>query len=136
METSVLLSIRPEFVQSIFEGKKKFEFRRRIFKQRHVKRVIIYATAPIGKVVGEFEIEEIVEYEISVLWEKTEKYSGIGKTCFESYFDGKQFGYAIKIKQAIEYECPLELADDFDIRHAPQFFIYLNELPESIEKLH
>lgn len=136
METSVLLSIKPEFVESIFEGTKKFEFRRRIFKKREVKRVIIYATSPIKKVVGEFEIEEIVEYEIPKLWAQTEKYSGICKTYFESYFDGIHLGYAIKIKQAIKYECPLELIDDFNIHHAPQFFIYLNELPESIERLH
>lgn len=136
METSVLLSIKPEFVDSIFTGAKQFEFRRKIFKNREVKRVIIYATSPVKKVVGEFEIDEIIESEISDLWEKTRKKSGIGKAYFESYFTGIDVGYAIKIKHFIKYESPMELIDDFNINQAPQFFTYLDKLPQSIKNLH
>ena len=135
METCVLLSIKPEFVESIFLGTKQFEFRRKIFKNPDIKRVIVYATSPVKKVVGEFQIDEIIQSDISVLWNKTKKYSGIGKTFFESYFNGIQSGYAIRIMHAVRYESPLQLDVDFDIDHAPQFFVYLNDLPECISKI-
>ena len=129
METSILLSIKPQFVKSIFSGSKQFEFRRRIFKDRNVKRVIIYATAPISKVVGEFEIDEIIETEIPRLWERTEKYSGIPKSYFEAYFDGLETGYALKIGKVKEYSYPLELQTDFNVKSPPQFFMYIRQLP-------
>ena len=55
----VLLSIKPQFVEEIFSGKKRFEYRKSIFKRDNIKSVIIYCTMPVGKIVGEFEIEDI-----------------------------------------------------------------------------
>lgn len=135
MPTSILLSIKPQFVESIFSGSKQFEFRRRIFKNRNVKKVVIYATSPISKVVGEFEIDEIIESEIPSLWEETKSYSGIQRSYFDSYFDGLETGYAIRIGKVKKYERPLELQSDLNIKHAPQFFIYLKDsfsLPDRI----
>lgn len=136
MGTCVLLSIKPQYVDAIFEGSKHFEFRRKIFANREIQRVIVYASSPVQRVVGEFEIDEIIESEIASLWKKTERYSGICKRSFEEYFCGIDRGYAIKIRQARRYDCPLELETDFRILHAPQFFIYLNDLPETIQKSH
>ncbi len=44
----VLLSIKPDFVQEMARGRKRFEYRRRIFKQ-DVDSVVIYACRPVGK---------------------------------------------------------------------------------------
>lgn len=125
MQTSILLSIKPQFVESIFAGSKQFEFRRRIFKNRNVKRIVIYATAPVSKVVGEFEIEDIIETKIPELWQQTKKYSGIQKKFFDSYFGGLETGYAIKIGKVQIYDEPLELQSNFNVKHPPQFFVYL-----------
>lgn len=57
----VLLSIKPEFVKEIFNGNKKFEYRKAIFKNKDVKTIVIYATMPVGKIVGEFDIDYIIE---------------------------------------------------------------------------
>lgn len=56
----VLLSIKPEFAFKIFEGKKKFEFRKVIFKNPNVKTVVVYASSPVQRVIGEFEIDDIL----------------------------------------------------------------------------
>jgi predicted transcriptional regulator len=37
----VLLSIKPEFADKIFEGTKLFEFRRSIFKNEKIKKVVV-----------------------------------------------------------------------------------------------
>ena len=52
----VVLSIKPEFAFKIFDGSKKFEFRKAIFKNNNVKSIIVYASSPVQKVIGEFEI--------------------------------------------------------------------------------
>jgi predicted transcriptional regulator len=125
MQTSVLLSIKPNFAEKIFGGSKRFEFRRRVFANRDVKKIVVYVSAPVSKVVGEFEIEEIIELEVENLWDHTKEFSGIAKDYFDSYFIGRETGFAIKIGKTHKYETPLELEEDFNIKHAPQFFIYL-----------
>lgn len=122
----VLLSIKPQFVDEIFNGKKKFEYRKSIFKNPDVKSIIIYATMPVGKIVGEFDIEEILEEHPKDLWEKTKKFSGISEDFYDSYFMGRDKGYAIKIKSLNKYDepkCPYELFENFT---APQSFKYVS----------
>jgi len=51
----VLLSIKPEYAEKILNGEKKYEFRKVLPKNKSITKVIIYATMPIGKVIGEFQ---------------------------------------------------------------------------------
>lgn len=131
MPTCVLLSIKPEFAELIFMGSKQFEFRRRVFKNRNVRKIVVYASSPVSKVIGEFDIEDILEREIDQLWEETKEYSGIQKEYFEAYFSGKETGYAIKIGKTREYQSPLELEAHFNVKRAPQSFVYVENLPSS-----
>ena len=123
----VLLSIKPEFAKLIFEGTKKFEFRKSIFKNSDITTVVVYASSPLQKVIGEFEIESIINERLNTLWEKTRDYAGIDKSYFYQYFAAKEEGYAIKIKKATKYEKYLSLKDDFNLT-PPQSFMYLNKL--------
>lgn len=65
----VLLSIKPEFVHEIFQGRKKYEYRKSIFA-KHVTKVIVYSTKPEGMIVGEFSIKAILQYSPKELWKK------------------------------------------------------------------
>lgn len=120
----VILSIKPKFVEKIFEGTKKFEFRRSIFKNKQVQKVVVYASAPISKIVGEFEIDEIIHNEIESLWSKTQEYSGISKDYYINYFLGKKNGYAIKIKSSKKYNEYYSIQEKFGM-NAPQSFAYI-----------
>lgn len=75
----VLLSIKPEFVEEIVLGKKKFEYRKSIFKREGISSIVVYATKPYGKVVGEFEIEDILYDKPENIWNKTKDFSGVTK---------------------------------------------------------
>lgn len=119
----VLLSIRPEFVSLIFDGIKRFEYRRTIFRTS-VERVIIYATSPTKQVVGEFEVEYILFDELGVLWSKTRHQSGVTEKHFYSYFTKVDKGYAIKIGKASKYKIPLPLQQYYGVC-PPQSFLYL-----------
>lgn len=124
MPKSVLMSIKPEFAEKIFEGSKKYEFRRMIFKNKEIDRVVVYASFPIMKVIGEFVIGDILEMDLEELWEKTSHEAGITKEFFMAYYRGKDKGYAIRISSFTRYEEPLSLQEEFNIR-PPQSFQYL-----------
>lgn len=120
----VLLSIKPEYAIKIFEGSKKFEFRKSVFKNLDIRTVVVYASSPIQMIIGEFTIAEIIEDSPDVLWEKTKLHSGITKEFFDEYFLNKNRAFAIKVKDANRYKMPLMLSD-FDLNFAPQSFVYL-----------
>jgi predicted transcriptional regulator len=122
----VLLSIKPEFASKIFDGSKRYEYRRVIFKNQEVSRIIVYASDPIKRIIGEFEIEDILQDEPWILWLKTKNYAGISKKRFFEYFTNKSQGYAIKIKTTRMYNYPLSL-NSFMISSPPQSFIYLKQ---------
>ena len=121
----VLLSIKPEFIEKIFKGEKLYEFRTRKFKRNDIKIIIVYASSPIQKVVGEIEIEQIIEGKKDQLWNITKQSSGVSKNYYDEYFKGKDYAYAIKIKKVKRYKTYLSLEKDFNIYSAPQSFIYL-----------
>lgn len=122
----VLLSIKPEYVAEIATGSKKVEYRKSIFKRRDISTVVVYATKPCGKVVGEFEIEKIIQDHPDQLWQETKALSAEGKEAFDAYFRGRDKGYGILIKQYISYREPRELKD-YGIKSAPQSFCYVKE---------
>lgn len=122
----VLLSIKPEFVHEIFQGRKKFEYRKNIFS-KHVTKVIVYSTKPEGMIVGEFSIKSILQYEPKELWKKTHNESGISKQFFDEYFEGRDKGYALQIENPILYEEPIDPFKIFDVFVAPQSFRYIKE---------
>lgn len=121
----VLLSIKPKYADLIFDGTKKFEFRRTIFKNENIKTIVVYASSPVQKVIGEFEIEAILNTNLSLLWKQTKEHAGIDKQYFLEYFINKEKGYAIKIKKTRKYRKPLCLREDFNLM-PPQSFLYLN----------
>ncbi|MEP4091628.1 hypothetical protein [Reichenbachiella sp.] len=120
----VILSIKPEFAEKIFNGSKRFEFRRRLYKNKEVKAVIVYASAPISKIIGEFEIGDIIHDELNSLWGTTNEYSGISEDYYLEYFKGKERGYAIGVKKAELYDKPICIKETFGI-NPPQSFAYL-----------
>ena len=121
----VLLAIKEEFATKIFNGTKKYEFRKSIFKDDRVKTIVVYVSSPVQKVIGEFEIERVYQDEPWKIWERTKHHSGITKEFFDLYFAERDNAYAIKIKKTRKYRRPKELKSDFDIAFAPQSYVYL-----------
>lgn len=120
----VLLSIKPEFAFKIFEGQKKFEFRKVIFKKPDIKTVIVYASSPVQQVIGEFEIEDILSSDPNDIWERTKMFSGISEDFFHEYFADREVAHAIKIKNTLRYKEPLDIKEDFNVV-PPQSYVYL-----------
>lgn len=119
----VILSIRPEYVKKIFSGEKKFEIRRRIWRDSTVNMIYIYCTFPVQKIVGCFNIAYICEAPILDIWKVVKNECCLNKKDFLSYFDFQEFGYAIKIKKPVEFSEPIDLKSIS--KKAPQNFCYV-----------
>jgi len=122
----VLLSIKPNFVEKIINGEKKYEYRKVIF-QNKIESILVYSTKPIGKIVGEIFVEKILVDKPEILWKNTSAYSGVSYNFFEEYFKGRDLGYAIKIKEFVLFK---EAIDPFELNKnfkAPQSFYYIKE---------
>ena len=120
----VLLSIKPEYAEKIFDGTKKFEFRRSVFKNPEIKTIVVYASSPVQRVIGEFDINQIICKNLDELWEHTQNHAGIEKEFFFQYFNDKMQGYAIEVKRTRKYKTPLLLKEKFNIA-PPQSFAYI-----------
>ena len=125
MPTRVLLSVKPQFAEAILAGRKTFEFRRALFRRQDIDTVVLYASSPTCKVVGEFTIDEVLSLALDALWETTRDGGAIDRDYFDRYFEGRAEGYALKVKRARRYRSPLCLQKDFGIPHPPQSFCYL-----------
>ena len=129
--SKVLLSIKPEYVQRILAGEKKFEFRKRL-ANKPVDTIIIYATSPVMKIVGEVKVKGVLEKAPSTLWEHTKKNAGISRKKYREYFTGSKKAFAYELEEVVKYVRESNL-EDIGINQAPQSFSYISD--EQYEKL-
>lgn len=101
---NVLLSIKPCYAEAILSEVKKYEFRRVAFRRKDIHKVYLYANSDIRKIVGSFEIDNILEGTPKEIWEKCHLYGGISKKEFFNYFKGAKKAFAIKIKNVHRFE--------------------------------
>jgi predicted transcriptional regulator len=119
---TVILSIKPEYAFKIFAGEKQVEYRRKPI--RNAKRVIVYVTKPVGQVLGEFEIADLLCAAPGELWEQTAQIGGINEQAYFEYFKDTTQAFALKIKNVQRYADGRELKD-YGLKMAPQFFCYV-----------
>ena len=125
---NVLLSIKPEFAEKILSGQKKYEFRKTpIKKSDTVDKVILYASSPAQRIVGAFEITQIVSAPPRELWEQYGGRSGIDdRSRFMDYYEGKQEGYAIEINNPRRLLTEIDPTKHIDGFTPPVSFQYVN----------
>lgn len=122
----VLLSIKPQFVEEIIKGNKLYEFRKAIYKRTDVKTIVVYASSPVCRVVGEIEVDHILCENPEQIWQMTHDKAGITREFFDEYFSNRERAYAIGIKRFSPYAQPERLAEAFPGKVPPQSFCYLS----------
>jgi predicted transcriptional regulator len=128
----LLMSIHPIIARRITSGKKRYEYRRTIFKQE-VNHIYLYASAPVRKIVCRFKYAGYLADSIDEIWEQTGKLSAASEAEYRDYFKGKKIAYAIRIEDLAVFEPPLDpwnpgdsLKNDSAFR-PPQSFRYIND---------
>lgn len=132
---NVLLSIKPKYAEAILNGNKLYEFRKVIFKKKNIEKVFIYSSSPVKKIVGQFQIGEVIEDHPNSLWNNFKEFSGLNEKEFYSYFNGNKKGFAIKIKQPKWFVTPFSPKDQYPNFIPPQSFYYLEKslIPEELK---
>lgn len=121
----ILMSINPIYADKILSGTKKYEYRKVKAKKDKVNKIVIYATYPIMKVVGEVEVKDILEETPEKLWNVTKEYSGVTKQFYDNYFNKSSKAIAYKLGKIEKYNEPKKL-EDVGVKCVPQSFLYLD----------
>lgn len=128
-----LISIHPKYVNQICRRTKKFEFRKKIFKQK-VEHILVYSTSPEKKISGYFKYNGFIYDTPMNIWEKCHKEGGINKDDFFKYFEHSEFAYAIIIDDFKEFSCddlPKKINSKFT---PPQSYFYINDINKFMNK--
>ena len=117
------MSIHPHWADAIMDGRKRVEFRRARFS-RQISHVVVYATSPIRRVVGYFEVAGVTAAEPETLWQQFADVGGIEAEAFRGYFEGAESGVAISVGKVQELSAPVELTAILPFAAVPQSFCY------------
>jgi len=120
----ILLSIKPQYVRSILGGSKRYEFRK-VKCRADIDTIVIYATAPLMQVVGEVEVNGVIEDCPEQVWRLTSDFSGISKAFFDQYYGHATRAVAYRLGKVHQYSHPRRL-QDLGVSSAPQSFVYLS----------
>lgn len=126
------MSIKPQFVEKIRRGEKKFEFRRVLPRHQEVDSIIVYASKPVGKVVGEITVYDYLTFPVDEMLEWTKDESGLTLEEFFNYFHDKRNAHAIVIDSYQDYEQPIPLDVLLPGRIPPQSYCYLSDFEEAL----
>jgi predicted transcriptional regulator len=94
-----IISIHPRHAHAILDGDKTIELRRRIPTVSIGTRLWIYATRPIGAVIGAAIVERIVRGDPEAIWLRFGHQTGIERSEYDAYFDGAQEAIALMLTQ-------------------------------------
>lgn len=123
-----LVSIHPRFARLILSGEKKCEYRRRL-PTKPISGIVIYATSPVSRIIGEAGVESMRFLEKGELWRQTSSFGGISKFEFESYFYGMEMAGALLLSHPVAYDHPFPI-EKVGLVRPPQSFCYLSEEDE------
>ena len=121
-----LFSIHPHYARAILDGSKQVEFRRQGLPA-DVTHVVIYATSPVQKVVGMFEVAGVDRMSPSQAWKLHGRVGGIEKTAFQRYYTKAEHAFVIRARNAQTFPTPFPLADLDENLRPPQSYVYLRD---------
>lgn len=105
-----LIPIWPCFASMIYDGVKKFEYRKRAPRENIVN-FFIYETSPVSSITGVMAIKSTLIGSPEMIWKKTCNYSGVDEDAFISYYSGKSIAYALEIVTAKSFYSPINLCE-------------------------
>ena len=105
----LLISVRPEHATRIFNGEKTVELRRVRPRLDAGDTVIVYVTAPVMALAGEFEVSEVLSCSPGSLWRKVGPRTGLSRAEFDGYFNGSRAAYGIGVSRCWRFSCPAKL---------------------------
>lgn len=119
-----MMSIKPHFAFRLLSGEKRVEFRRRSASKK-ITHIVVYATQPVGAVVGVLEVEDLAQGTPGALWRAFSQVGGIARADFFDYFSGTTTGFAYIVRKAWPCAGPHKLGKRGLPKVPPQAIQYL-----------
>ena len=128
-DRALLLSVRPRFAESILAGAKSAEIRKQRPAVHPGTLVIIYATRPVGAIVGTARIAGISQGSPDEMWELHHARTGVTRPEFDEYLSGAKTAYLLLLNkiQRLEPLLTLEQIRAETAFQPPQSYRYVNQ---------
>ena len=127
--TMLFISIHPEYVNAIIEGRKTVELRKRQPRSEVGSTVVIYATMPRCEVVATATLVGVESATPNSLWRKVKDDVAVTKSRFDLYYANSDTAVALYIADVSVFDSPIKLSDlreRWQGFHPPQQFQYLD----------
>jgi len=105
----VLLSIRPEYVDMIFNSDKTVELRKKIPVLAKGDELLVYASSPAMALVGAVEVLDVVQASPSHLWKLVKSRAGVERDFYDAYYRDHETAYGIVLGRTRLFETALSL---------------------------
>ena len=109
MSKIILVSIKPEFANKIFDGSKRIELRKVSPDARPGDLMIVYSTSPEMAVIGVCKIDKIIKSSPQDIWEQHSEILGIDENRFNAYYSKSSTAVGIVIDQARRLKAKIPL---------------------------
>lgn len=125
---SALISIKPQYIDSILKGIKTVEIRKKPVRMTTGTQLWLYATRPYGRIVAHCNVSAIVRNSPETIWKLFSEETGISYDIFSSYVEKTERITAISfdqvkvLKNVITLE---EIKRTIPTFHPPQFLKYI-----------
>lgn len=121
---TIMISLSEEEANALFEKNRSVIFFK-VTPVQPVERVIVYVTAPVQKVVGEFDLDRIDVSSVLSNWNKYRLNSTIEKRKdYLEYFGDRKEAHALLASAVYKYRNKKDLAN-YDMKKGPSGFTYL-----------
>ncbi|WP_319519671.1 ASCH domain-containing protein [uncultured Martelella sp.] len=124
-----IISIRPPYAEAILDGAKTIELRRRIPSLSVGTTLWIYATKPVGAVIGLARVQRIVRGDPEQIWLDFGHAAAIDRVSYEAYFSGADEAIGIILADVERSEEFVEIEKLRTIRegfHPPQVLMWIS----------
>lgn len=99
-----VMSIKEEYGLNLLNRKSGWEYRRKKSKIQKGDKIILYATAPSKKLIGEFIVGEILIGSPEDIWEKTKRGICYKKEEVVPYLESGKFPIAFQVTKPKKYQ--------------------------------
>jgi predicted transcriptional regulator len=120
--STIMLSIKPQYMDKILDGSKKFEFR--TLRYPLANEIIFYVTAPVGQVVAKAKVNGHLMGRADAVFDSTEGQAGMTREAYQKYYEGRGPVQAFWLGKVVRFPVPMSLAD-FGLSSPPQCFVWI-----------
>lgn len=106
----VLISIKPQFTDMIFNSDKTVELRKKIPSLVAGDELLVYASSPVMAIIGAVEVIEVVQQAPHALWRLVKSKAKVERTFFDEYYEGHDTAFGIFLGRTRLFERQLPLS--------------------------